>query len=99
MGLGEGGRVSMRKGLGSRRGMGSRRWALIAMLHLGVLAGMSFAAAPAGALDTHVLSSSFGAPGSCAGQLALGGATEGQPTGGVAVDSSTHDVYVADTGN
>ncbi len=79
-------------------GFGSCRWVLTMTLLLGAIAVTALCAAPAGALDTHVLSSSFGASGSGAGQLAEGGG-EGQHIDGVAVDSSTHDIYVADTGN
>jgi hypothetical protein len=61
-----------------------------------------FSAAPALALETHVFKESFASPGSGAGQLALqapspGG--EGVGGSGVAVNATTGDVYVADTGN
>ena len=56
-------------------------------------------AAPALATKTHFLTHSFGSPGSGAGQLSLLAYTEGAPDSGVAVNSTTHDVYVADTGN
>jgi hypothetical protein len=64
-------------------------------------------AAPAFA-TTHVLSTTIGAPGSGAGQLALLSPVYGGPYGGVevvaggsgvAVGNATHDVYVADTNN
>jgi hypothetical protein len=69
----------------------SRRLAVVlAALACGSLA---LTATPALALNTHVFSTSFGSSGSGAGQLALAS------NSGVAVNSSTHDVYVADTGN
>ncbi len=55
---------------------------------LGILA---LAGAPAMALDTHVLSTSFGSPGAGAGELSS--------PAGVAVSTATHAVYVADAGN
>jgi hypothetical protein len=54
---------------------------------------------PALATYTHVFSSSFGEAGSGDGQLELVSRTEGGGGSGVAVNASTHDVYVADTGN
>jgi hypothetical protein len=57
-------------------------------------------AAPALASYTHVFSGSFGEAGSGDGQLSLvAGVERGEGGSGVAVNSSTHDVYVADTGN
>jgi len=56
-----------------------------------LLAIAALAAAPASAAETHVFTGSFGSEGSGAGQL-------NEPTG-LAVDQSTGDVYVADTGN
>jgi hypothetical protein len=50
-------------------------------------------AAPAFASETHVFSTSFGAAGSGAGEVSL------VADSGVAVNATTHDVYVADTGN
>jgi DNA-binding beta-propeller fold protein YncE len=65
---------------------------------LGVLGALALAilalfAAPAFAAEVHVLSSSFGAPGSGDGQLSLA------EHSGLAVNQTSHDVYVADTGN
>jgi Tol biopolymer transport system component len=54
--------------------------------------------APALATSNHVLFTSFGEPGSGDGQLKLI-ANETQGGSGVAVNDTTHDVYVADTGN
>jgi NHL repeat len=50
-------------------------------------------AVPAVGFEGHSFSGSFGSAGSGAGQLAL------VSNSGVAVNSTTHDVYVADTGN
>jgi hypothetical protein len=50
-------------------------------------------AVPVSAFTGHAFSTSFGSAGSGAGQLVLAS------NSGVAVNSSTHDVYVADTGN
>jgi hypothetical protein len=61
---------------------------LLAAVAVGVFALMS---APALALNTHVLSSSFGSEGSGAGQMS-------EPQG-LAVNASTHDLYVADRAN
>ncbi len=57
--------------------------------------------APALAASTHVFSTSFGEPGSGAGQLELRVGIGGheRESSGVAVNAITHDVYVADTGN
>ena len=73
--------------------MNARRlaWATSMALWCGLVGACALASAPALALNTHVYSSSFGAPGTGAGQLS-------SPTG-VAVNSVTHDVYIADTGN
>jgi Tol biopolymer transport system component len=55
--------------------------------------------APALATYTHVFSSSFGGAGSGDGQIELLTHTGRRGGSGVAVNSSTHDVYIADTGN
>ncbi len=67
-----------------------------------VVALTMLVAAPALATYTHVFSSSFGEAGSSDGQMELRGEIFLPPSrggSGVAVNSSTHDVYVADTGN
>jgi hypothetical protein len=56
-------------------------------------------AVPAGAVRDHGSSLSFGSAGSEAGELQLTFNGEPGPNSGVAVNSATHDVYVADTGN
>jgi hypothetical protein len=68
-------------------------------LALSVFAGLTLATASASALATHRFVSGFGSPGQGAGELALTGGTEEAAGSGVAVNSTTHDVYVADTGN
>jgi hypothetical protein len=72
--------------------MTARRLRLTIVASLCALAGaVLFASAPALAKNSYVFSSSFGSVGSGAGQLSS--------PGGVAVNSATHDVYVADPGN
>jgi Fibronectin type III domain len=73
--------------------MNARRLTLATLAAICTLTGALFASVPAFALDTHVLSASFAGAGSGAGQLSLAS------NSGVAVNSSTHDVYLADTGN
>jgi hypothetical protein len=60
---------------------------------VGVLVSVALGAAPAFAGFTHVFASSFGSQGSEAGQVSLASDS------GMAVNFSTHDVYVADTEN
>jgi hypothetical protein len=65
--------------------------------------GLIYVGAPALALKAYGQSSSFGVPGSGAGQLALRPRASGGGNfavgSGVAVNDTTHDVYVGDTGN
>ncbi|HEV7493176.1 hypothetical protein [Baekduia sp.] len=61
------------------------------LVTLATIALLVFGAASASALQTHVFSSSFGNSGSGAGQVS-------SPSG-VAINVTTHDVYVADTAN
>ncbi len=77
-------------------------------LLLALLALFALTAAPALANSAHVFGKSFGEKGSGAGQLSLAAPVlifeEGAPVlasagSGVAVNATTHDVYVADTGN
>jgi len=60
-------------------------------------ADRSFTTAPRHALHPKVLT--IGSPGSGDGQLSLGRTQESAAGSGVALNHSTHDVYVADTGN
>jgi DNA-binding beta-propeller fold protein YncE len=81
----------------------------VATVCLALLALLALGPATATAAQNHAFSSSFGAPGSEAGQLRLLPLTESQPqlghavrtapASGVALDTQTGDVYVADTGN
>ena len=66
---------------------------LLVLIALLVFASPSLAARP------RALKETLGASGSGAGQLQLRAAGEGVAGSGVAVNDSTHDVYVADTGN
>ncbi len=59
----------------------------------------SLAPTSARASRAHGFQSSFGQPGEAAGQLALVPGAEKAAGSGVAVNSETHDVYVADTAN
>jgi NHL repeat len=56
-----------------------------------IIAALGVLSAPALAVTNHVLTDSFGSPGSGNGQL--------KDPKGIAVDNSTGDIYVADTGN
>jgi hypothetical protein len=69
------------------------RFVLAPLLVVLALLVLALSASAALAAETHVFSGSFGSEGSGAGQLELA------EHSGVAVDESTHDVYVADTGN
>jgi hypothetical protein len=70
---------------------GHPRRSLVLSSILTLLVVMVCSAAPAGALESHTFSLSIGEPGSGAGELS--------GPQGVAVNATTHDVYVADTGN
>jgi sugar lactone lactonase YvrE len=74
--------------------MPSRRL-ISAVLHLtlATAALLALVAAPASAVTTHVFAPSFGSAGAGAGQVSLASDS------GVAVNATTHDIYVADTGN
>jgi hypothetical protein len=72
--------------------------ALCTMVTLAVALAVILAA-PALASYTHVFSSSIGEPGTGDGQMELLARTPVRGGSSVAVNSSTHDVYVADTGN
>jgi len=80
-----------------------RRFLVAVAAALGVAAGtLFFLPTPAQALSSHAFSSSFGSAGSGAGELSLVAPEPGRqeaPGSGVAVNDTTHDVYVADTGN
>jgi DNA-binding beta-propeller fold protein YncE len=83
---------------GKRRGTGSgapsRLQARVTLAALcASLAILALTAAPALALNTHVFSTSFGSAGSGDGQLALAAHS------GLAVNTETGDVYLADTEN
>ncbi len=69
----------------------ARKLTSVALALSCVVVALAFACGPALALDTHVFSFGFGGSGQGAGQLA-------NPLG-IAVNATTHDVYVADFGN
>jgi hypothetical protein len=66
---------------------------LTAMLALATAGVLALTAAPASAFDTHAFKESFGVAGSGDGQFELAA------TSGLAVNETTHNVYVADTNN
>jgi hypothetical protein len=68
------------------------RWEGVALV-VSVIVALC-AAGPVNAATTHVFLSSFGSVGSAAGELSLISSDSG-----IAVNSTTHDVYVADSGN
>ena len=78
---------------------------VLSTLLLAAACALAFSAAPALALQTHGFSTSFGSPGSGAGQLGLSSPSYWagiylQTAGsGLAVNDQTHDVYVADSEN
>jgi hypothetical protein len=63
------------------------------------LVALVLSASPASALKAYVVSSNIGSQGSAAGEMLLQGVSRGVAGSGFAVNSTTHDVYVADTGN
>jgi sugar lactone lactonase YvrE len=71
----------------------SRHRLIVAVLTLASAALLAFATAPAFAVTTHVFAFSFGTAGAGAGQVSLAS------NSGLAVNATTHDIYVADTGN
>jgi len=87
-------RASSRRAKGSGASS-SRRARLVAAPLLAVLAllALALSASTALAAQTHVFAGSFGSEGSGAGQLELA------EHSGIAVDQTSHDVYVADTTN
>jgi hypothetical protein len=72
-----------------RRAHGSRA----ILLFCAVAAALVLTTAPAFAKETHLLERTFGSTGHGSGELELAS------NSGVAVNESTHDIYVADTGN
>jgi hypothetical protein len=74
-------------------GSGAPSLRLIGLAAVAAAAFLALGVSLASAKETHVFKSSFGEAGSGPGQLALAA------NSGVAVNQTTHDVYVADTGN
>jgi len=85
------------------RGIRVTTGALAAALCAAVALTMALTAVPALAVQSHAFTTSFGAAGSGDGELSLvhSQVIESPLVGGsgVAVNETTHDVYVADTGN
>jgi hypothetical protein len=77
----------------SSAGSTERKAAGLACSFLLALLALMALAIPANAGETHIVSSSFGESGSGDGQVSLA------ESSGLAVNETTHDVYVADTGN
>jgi hypothetical protein len=81
-------------------GASGRTWRAVASVGALVLTVCLAAAAPTLATYTHVLSGSIGEPGSGDGQVSfVVNQLRNQGGNGIAVNTVTHDVYVADTGN
>lgn len=74
-------------------GSGASALRLIGLAVVAAAAFLVLSVSLASAKETHVFKASFGEAGSGPGQLALAA------NSGVAVNQTTHDVYVADTGN
>ncbi len=75
---------------------GWRSWTLAPLL---LVAFFAFAPGVAFAARLRAFEKSLGSTGSAAGQMLLRAAAEGVAGSGVAVNETTHDIYVADTGN
>jgi hypothetical protein len=78
---------------GGGGGSGAPALRLIGLTAVVAAAFLALGVSLASAKETHVFKSSFGEAGSGPGQLALAA------NSGLAIDQTTHDVYVADTGN
>jgi hypothetical protein len=74
-------------------GAPSRRRTPFVLTSLAALLALALTATPALAAETHVFKEAFGEAGSGDGQLALA------EHSGLAIDQTTHDIYVADPGN
>ncbi len=79
-------------------GASSRSSRALAFLLATLLGSLAFAAVPAMAETIHAFSTSFAGAGEGAGELSSPAGEHSSPDG-VAVNSTTHDIYVADTGN